>query len=132
VLWSRIEDLLHERGPRWKPAEKKLFRSVFTQRDPEAKPVASDARDSGFEPDPELRDFENVPLTEDIEAYFEREVRPHVPDAWMDRSKDKVGYEINFNRHFYSYTPPRPLEEIDAGLKRAGEEILRLLTEVTA
>ena len=54
-------------------------------------------------PTPALRDFENVPLKDDIDAYFEREVRPHVPDAWMDRSKDKVGYEINFNRHFYKY-----------------------------
>jgi type I restriction enzyme M protein len=58
-------------------------------------------------------------------------VRPHVPDAWMDRSKDNVGYEIDFNRYFYRYTPPRPLEEIDAELKRAEEEILRLLREVT-
>jgi len=72
-----------------------------------------------------------VPLKDDVDAYFEREVRPHVPDAWMDRAKDKVGYEINFNRHFYKYTPPRPLEEIDAELKRAEEEIMRLLREVT-
>ena len=63
-----------------------------------------------YEPDADLRDFENVPLKDDIDAYFSREVRPHVPDAWMDRSKDKVGYEVNFNRHFYKYTPPRPLE----------------------
>ena len=59
------------------------------------------------------------------------EVLPHVPDAWMDRTKDKVGYEINFNRHFYRYIPPRPLEEIDAELKQAEEQILRLLKEVT-
>jgi type I restriction enzyme M protein len=72
-----------------------------------------------------------VPLKDDIDAYFEREVRPHLPDAWMDRDKDKVGYEINFNRHFYRYTAPRPLEEIDADLKKAEQEILRLLREVT-
>jgi type I restriction enzyme M protein len=84
------------------------------------------------EADADLRDFENVPLKDDIDAYFEREVRPHVPDAWMDRSKDKVGYEINFNRHFYVYTPPRPLEEIDAELKAVEAEIMRLLNEVTA
>jgi type I restriction enzyme M protein len=83
-------------------------------------------------PDPALRDYENIPLKEDINEYFRREVIPHVPDAWMDRSKDKVGYEINFNRHFYKYTPPRPLEEIDADLKKAEEEIMRLLREVTA
>jgi len=82
-------------------------------------------------PDPARRDFENIPLKEDIDAYFRREVFPHVPDAWMDRSKDKVGYEINFNRHFYRYTPPRPLAEIDADLKKAEEEVLRLLNEVT-
>ena len=62
----------------------------------------------------------------DVDAYFEREVRPHVPDAWMDRGKDKVGYEINFNRHFYKYTPPRSLEEIDAELKQAEQEMFGL------
>ncbi len=67
-----------------------------------------------------------------MDAYFEREVKPHVPDAWMDRSKDKVGYEINFNRHFYAFTPPRPLAEIDADLKTAEDDIVRLLREVTS
>jgi type I restriction enzyme M protein len=92
--------------------------------------VKAGGRSEGFEPDSALRDFENVPIKEDLEAYFEREVKPHIPDAWMDRSKDEVGYEINFNRHFYTYTPPRPLEEIDADLKKSEEEILRLLREV--
>jgi type I restriction enzyme M protein len=78
-----------------------------------------------------LRDFENIPLSTNIEEYFAREVRPHVPDAWMDRTKDKVGYEINFNRYFYPYKPPRTLEEIDNDLKIAEEEILRLLRDVT-
>lgn len=82
-------------------------------------------------PDTALRDFENIPLKEDIYEYFRREVLPHVPDAWMDRTKDKVGYEINFNRHFYRYTPPRSLEDIDADLKHAEEEVLRMLKEVT-
>ncbi len=130
-VWSRIADLLHARRPRWKASEQKLFRSVFTQKDPEAKPVARSGRDDGHEPAADLRDFENVPLKDDIDAYFEREVRPHVPDGWMDRAKDKVGYEINFNRHFYKYSPPRPLEVIDAELKQAEEEIMRLLREVT-
>ena len=132
AVWSRIEDLLHERKSRWKATEQKLFRSVFTQKDSEAELVAKGGRDDGYEPDSDLRDFENVPLKDDVDAYYEREVRPHVPDAWMDRSKDKVGYEINFNRHFYKYTPPRPLEEIDADLKRAEDEIMRLLREVTS
>jgi type I restriction enzyme M protein len=131
AVWARIEELLRKCQSRWKAPEQKLFRSVFTQKAPEAEPVARGGRDEGYEPDADLRDFENVPLKDDIDAYFEREVRPHIPDAWMDRSKDKVGYEINFNRHFYRYTPPRPLEEIDAELKQAEEEIMRLLREVT-
>ena len=116
-----IAALLHERQSRWKKTEQKLFRDVFTEKDPQAERVRKDGREKGYEPDTELRDFENVLLKDDIDAYFEREVRPHVPDAWMDRSKDKVGYEINFNRHFYRYTQPRPLEEIDADLKKAEE-----------
>ena len=130
AVWERIADLLHARGSRWKKAEQRLFRDVFTHKDPEAEPIARGGREQGFEPDPGLRDFENIPLADDVDGYFEREVRPHVPDAWMDRSKDRVGYEINFNRYFYEYTPPRPLEEIDADLKQAEEEIVRLLRGV--
>jgi type I restriction enzyme M protein len=131
VVWCRIEDVLHTRKSSWKKSEESLFRNVFTQKDAEAKPVAKGSRGKGYESDPDLRDFENVTLKDDIDAYFAREVRPHVPDAWMDRNKDKVGYEINFNRHFYKYTQPRPLEVIDADLKQAEEEIMRLLREVT-
>ena len=131
ATWESIADLLHEHQSRWKKVEQRLFRDVFTEKDPQAERVRKDGREKGYEPDTALRDFENVPLKDDIDAYFEREVRPHVPDAWMDRDKDKVGYEINFNRHFYKYTPPRPLEEIDADLKKAEKTILRLLKEVT-
>lgn len=131
ATWDEIEALLKKRGSRWKATEQKLFRSVFTQPDAKAEPVPTDGRSPGFEADAYLRDFENVPLTEDVEAYFEREVKPHVPDAWMDRSKDKIGYEINFNRYFYVFTPPRALAEIDAALKTEEENILRLLREVT-
>ena len=130
-MWQRIGALLRDRRSRWKKPQYKLFREAFTAKTPQAAPVRND-RGDGFEPDPALRDSENVPLAEDIDAYFEREVLPHVPDAWMDRTRDKVGYEINFNRHFYQYTPPRPLEEIDADLKQAEERIIRLLREVTA
>ena len=83
-------------------------------------------------PDPGLRDNENVPLGESVEDYVEREVLPHVPDAWVDHTKTKVGYEIPFTRHFYVYTPPRPLAEIDTELKELEEQIQRLLGEVTA
>jgi type I restriction enzyme M protein len=129
AVWERIEDVLHKRKSQWKASEQKLFRSVFTRTDREAEAVT---RNQGYEPDPDLRDFENVPLKDDIDSYIKREVMPHMPDAWLDRAKNKVGYEINFNRHFYKYTPPRPLEEIDADLKQAEDEILRLLREVTA
>ena len=69
---------------------------------------------------------------EDIDEYLAREVLPHVPDAWIDHTKTKVGYEIPFTRHFYAYTPPRPLAEIDAELKALEAEIQRLLGEVTS
>ncbi|MFW6020281.1 MAG: type I restriction-modification system subunit M [Bacteroidales bacterium] len=83
------------------------------------------------EPDPDLRDTEIIPLKEDIEEYFKREVLPHVPDAWMDESKTKVGYEIPLNRHFYKYEPPRKLEEIESEMKELEKEIMGMLKEVT-
>jgi type I restriction enzyme M protein len=70
-------------------------------------------------------------LKEDVGEYMRREALPHVPDAWVDESKTKVGYELNFNRYFYKYTPPRPLEEIEADLKKIEKEIADMLTEVT-
>ncbi len=132
AVWSQIEELLKGRGSRWKTSEQKLFRSIFTHTDSQADPVLKGKGGDDYEPDPDLRDFENVALEEDVEAYFRREVLPHDPDAWMDQSKGRVGYEINFNRHFYRYTPPRPLEEIDQDLKQVEEEILQLLREETA
>ena len=71
-----------------------------------------------------------MPLKDDITAYFAREVLPHVPDAWIDDTKTKIGYEIPFTRHFYEYVPPRPLEEIDADLNELVTEIMDLLREV--
>ena len=102
---------------------------ALSERD-ETADVCTDARGNP-EPDPELRDYENVPLKEDVDEYMRREVLPHVPDAWVDESKTKVGYEINFNRYFYQYTPPRPLAEIEADLKRIEQEIADMLAEVT-
>ncbi len=84
------------------------------------------------QPDSALRDTENVPLIEDVEEYFKREVLPHAPDAWIDHEKTKVGYEIPFNRHFYVFTPPRPLAEIDAELKQTTDRILEMIKGLSA
>lgn len=107
---------------------KKAILSALSERDENAE-VCTDNKGNP-EPDSELRDYENVPLKEDIDTYFLREVIPHVPDAWIDYDKTKVGYEIPFNRHFYEYVPPRPLESIDAELDAVTAEILELLREV--
>ncbi|MEP6495252.1 MAG: class I SAM-dependent DNA methyltransferase [bacterium] len=82
-------------------------------------------------PDSALRDTENVPLGEDVEAYFKREVLPHAPDAWIDHEKTRVGYEIPFNRHFYVFKPPRALEEIDEELKGVTDRILTMIAGLT-
>ena len=79
------------------------------------------------QPDSSLRDTENVPLGQDIGEYFKREVLPHAPDAWIDEAKSKVGYEIPFNRHFYVFEPPRPLEQIDTELKQVSASIMKML-----
>ena len=84
------------------------------------------------EPDTDLRDTENVPLKENIDTYFSREIRPHAPDAWLDRDKTKVGYEVPFTRHFYRYVAPRSLGAIDSELKSISQEIINLLQEITA
>ncbi len=79
------------------------------------------------QPDSSLRDTENVPLHEDVENYFKREVLPHAPDAWIDHDKTRIGYEIPFNRHFYVFEPPRPLAEIDTDLKQTTDRILAMI-----
>lgn len=84
------------------------------------------------QPNPSLRDIENVPLSKDVETYFEQEVLPHAPDAWIDHDKTRVGYEVPFNRHFYVFEPPRPLEEIDIELERVTGDIVRMIGELTA
>ena len=84
------------------------------------------------QPDANLRDTENVPLSEDVDAYFKREVLPHAPDAWIDHEKTKVGYEIPFNRHFYVFEPPRSLAEIDADLKACTDRILKMIGGLSA
>lgn len=116
---------------------RKAALSALSERDETAEMCLD--KDSRPEPDPELRDTESVPLSETVEAYFDREVKPHVPDAWIDQSRrdehdgqvGMVGYEINFNRYFYKYRPPRPLEEIEAEIRDIEKDIVRMLAEVT-
>jgi type I restriction enzyme M protein len=107
--------------------ELKAILEALSERDE----TADICRDSKGMPeaDTELRDTENVPLKEDIDTYFKREVLPHVPDAWIDYSKTKIGYEIPFNRHFYVYQPPRGLEVIEAELFNIEKEIEALLLD---
>jgi len=116
---------------------RKAVMSALSERDENAD-VCLDSK-GNVEADPELRDTENVPLSESIEEYFAREVVPYVPEAWVNETvrdpKDgeigRVGYEINLNRYFYKYIPPRPLDEIEADLKAVEGEILDLLKQVT-
>ena len=117
------------------PVMKAIFTAVG-ERDETAEICLDKKGDA--EPDPDLRDYENVPLGESVDEYFAREVTPYVEDAWINRDvtdeKDhevgRVGYEINFNRYFYPYTPPRALDEIQAEIRQVEQEILKLLSEV--
>ncbi len=111
--------------------------SALSERDETA--AICRGSEGNVEPDPELRDTESVPLAESVDAFFEREVKPHVPEAWIDTSKRDpkdghvgiVGYEISFNRYFYRYIPPRPLEVIEAEIREIEQDILRMLADVT-
>lgn len=133
AVWDQAQAVLKRLGSKWRAPQAKAFRDAFTDIDPSAQAVvlSRTGQKVEYEADPKLRDFENVPLKVNVDEYFQREVLPHVPDAWVAHDKTKVGYEINFNRHFYKFTPPRSLAEIDADLKVAEAEIIRLLSEVT-
>lgn len=132
-IWINIQAILKKNESKWKINQVKGFRNIFTETDENGDAVIlkSKGKEITYEADPKLRDNENVPLEESIQKYFEREVLPHVPDAWVDEEKTKIGYEINFNRYFYKFTPVRSLAEIDAELKMAEDKIQKLLSEVT-
>ena len=116
-------------GVRLTAGERKAVLSALSERDPNA--AICKNRKGEPEPDTKLRDTETVPLNEDIDDYMTREVLPHIPDAWVDHTKTKIGYEIPLNRHFYVYEPPRPLDEIDDDLHELEHEIIGLLADVT-
>ena len=134
---KELDKVFKNAGIKLTAAIEKLVMNYLSERD-ETAAVCVD-KDGKPEPDTELRDTENVPILEDINEYFEKEVRPHVPDAWINTDvtdlKDgkfgKVGYEINFNRYFYKYIPHRPLEEIEADLRTVENEIAELLSGVS-
>ena len=127
---TELRTLDRQRDVRLSAPELKAVLAALGERDETAEICRN--KEGEAEPDTDLRDTETVPLKEDIEAYFEREVLPHVPDAWIDTTKTKVGYEIPLNRHFYRYEPPRPLEVIESDLKRLEDDITKMLKEVTA
>lgn len=118
----------------------KAILNAITWKNEDAEPVIKKtARSTGsgiglieYEPDPDLRDTENVPLDEDIQTYFEREVLQHVPDAWIDHSKTLKGYEISFTRYFYNYIPPRSIEAIAAEILQLEKETDGILNEIIA
>jgi type I restriction enzyme M protein len=144
-----LEATARKAGVKLPAPVKKAILSALSERDETAE-ICRD-KEGNPEPDPELRDTENVPLApgddpadaegipHSVREFFEREVKPHVPDAWIATDKRDakdgkvgiVGYEINFNRYFYRYTPPRPLEEIEADIRALEQEIVRMLAEVT-
>src|SRR5690554_223733 len=117
--------------------ELRALLNALSERDPEADICMTKGKP---EADSGLRDYENVPLGESVYDYFEREVKPHVPDAWIDESKTDaldgevgiVGFEIPFNRHFYVFQPPRPLEEIDRDLKACTDRIKQMIEGLSA
>ena len=109
-------------------AQLKALVAALSENDDDA-PIVTDAKGNP-KPDTNLRDTENVPLSRDIDEYVATEIAPHVSDFWVDRSKDKIGYEIPFTRHFYTYTPPRPLEEIDEELNQLVKEIQDMLRDI--
>ena len=139
---------MKQAGAKGKPVENAIV-DTFAINDPEADVVLD--KKGNPEPDSDLRDNENVPLPEQqvryehdatgrlaaptyieaVDGYVQAEVHPYVPDAWVDHKKTKIGYEIPLTRHFYVYTPPRPLDEIDAEIKQLEAEIQELLSEVT-
>ena len=127
---SALKDAYLAAGLRLLAAERDALEPVLGWRDPGAEICRN--RRGEPEPDSKLCDTETIPLREDIDDYMAREVLPHVPDAWVDLSKTKIGYEIPLNRHFYVYEPPRPLNAIKADLQALEREIAALLSEVTA
>lgn len=125
---SLLKAAFNKAGIKIPAALLKVILETLSERD-ETADICMDVNGNA-EPDPELRDYENVPLKENVQEYVAREVIPYLPDAWVDDSKTKIGYEINFNRYFYIFIRPRPLEEIESDLKSIEREIADMLAGV--
>ena len=125
---ASLKDACDAADLRLSASERKAVLAALSERDPDAEVCRN--RRGEPEPDRELRDTETVPLGQDVDDYMAREVLPHVPDAWVDESKTKIGYEIPLNRHFYVYEPPRALDAIKSDLQELEREIAGLLSDV--
>jgi len=124
-----IRNVLQNKNITMTSSLEKAILSALSERD-ETADICKDSKGNP-EHDPELRDSENVPIKEDIQVYFEREVKPYLSDAWIDEEKTKIGYEIPLTRHFYIYKPLRTLEEIDSDIKKLENEMLDMLKNIT-
>nr|WP_281379787.1 class I SAM-dependent DNA methyltransferase [Flexivirga oryzae] len=123
--YASEKDLIAELSPVISAPVAKHLAKLAAVPDPDA-PIITDRKGNPL-PDPDLRDYENVPLGEDVDLYLKREVHPYAPEAWIDHSKTKIGYEIPLTRHFYAYTPPRPVAEIDKEISERETRIRELL-----
>jgi type I restriction enzyme M protein len=129
---KNFEAYLQLKDIKLKKTDLKTVYDIFTEKDETAQPVIKKRTKTEvmYEPDPELRDYENVPLKEGIEDYFACEVLPHVPDAWIDHEKTVRGYEISFTKYFYKYQPLRSLEEITSDIFALEAETEGLLHQI--
>ncbi|GEN36604.1 type I restriction-modification system subunit M [Aneurinibacillus danicus] len=132
VVIKQFESALKAEGMKVSKNDMKKLLNFFTERDEQAAAVIKKKTKTEilYEPDPELRDIENIPLQEDINEYFKREVLPYVPDAWIDYSKNLVGYEVSFNRYFYKYQEPESLEDIYEKLLKIEKDSAGMLHEI--
>ena len=128
VLDADLKDAIRESGLKISAPLKNAIMKALSERD-ETADICTDGKGNP-EPDTALRDYENIPLKKDISEYFQSEVLPHVPDAWIDESKTVKGYEISFTRYFYQYKPLRSLAEIRADILALEEETEGMISEI--
>jgi len=131
-LWSALDSQLKKLSLKWVPKERKTFLEALSWRDEEAKPVIKKQNKDEviYEADPELRDYESVPVKQNVQDYFEREVWPFVPDAWIDHSRTVKGYEVSFTKIFYRYQPLRSVANITEEIMQLERETEGLLNDI--